>query len=71
MDYCDILNQNSLGLLEIQEWLIDVNLAIIYILTNFYIKKNSQSYCICYVRSLHIKIFVEMKKMDFCGTSLS
>ena len=42
MEYCELLNQNNLRLLEIQEWLIDVNLAITYLLTNFYIKKNSQ-----------------------------
>ena len=35
-----ILNRNKLSLLEIQEWLIDVNLAIKYLLTNFYINKN-------------------------------
>ena len=29
MEYCELLHQNSLRLLEIQEWLIDVNLAII------------------------------------------
>ena len=55
MEYCESLNQNNLSLLEKQEWLIDVNLAITYLLTNFYIKKNSQNYF--YVRSLHIKIF--------------
>ena len=38
MAYCELLYQNSLCLLEIQEWLIDANLAIIYLLTNFYIE---------------------------------
>ena len=38
MEYCELLHQNSLGSLEIQERLIDVNLAITYLLTNFYIK---------------------------------
>ena len=28
MEYCELLNQNNLNLLEIQKWLIDVNLAI-------------------------------------------
>ena len=46
----------KLQLLEKQEWLIDVNLAIIYLLTNLYSKKNCQIHCICYVRSLHIQI---------------
>ena len=55
MEYCELLNQNNLSLLEIQKWLIDVNLAITYLLTNFYIKKYSQNYF--YVRSLHIQIF--------------
>ena len=44
MEYCEVLNQNNLSLLEIQEWLIDVNLAITDLLTNFYTKKNSQNY---------------------------
>ena len=38
MEYCELLNQNNFSLLEIEEWLIDVNLAITYLLTNFYIK---------------------------------
>ena len=42
MEYYESLPQNSFDLLEMQEWLIDVNLAITYLLTNFYIKKNSQ-----------------------------
>ena len=37
VEYCELLNQNNLSLLEIQEWLIDVNLAITYLLTNFYV----------------------------------
>ena len=36
--YCELLYQNSLSLLEIQEWLGDANLAIMYLLTNFYKK---------------------------------
>ena len=39
VEYCELLNQNNFSLLEIQEWLIGVNLAITYFLTNFYIKK--------------------------------
>ena len=39
MGYCELFNQNKLSLLEIKEWLIDVNLAITYLLTNFYIKR--------------------------------
>ena len=42
MEYYESLHQNSFDLLEMQEWLIDVNLAITYLLTNFYIKKNTQ-----------------------------
>ena len=37
--------------------LIVVNLAMIYLLTYFYIKKNSQKYCNYYVRSLIIQLF--------------
>ena len=33
MAYCELLNQNNLSLLEIQEWLIDVNLIITYLLS--------------------------------------
>ena len=29
LEYCELLHPNSLCLLEIQEWLIDVNPAII------------------------------------------
>ena len=65
VEYCELLNQNKLSLLEIHEWIIDVNLAITYLLINFYIKKNSQNYCIFYVRSLHIQIFKEIKKKIF------
>ena len=57
MKYCELLNQNNVSLLEIQEWFIDVNLAITYLLTNFYNKKNRQNYFNFYVRSLHIQIF--------------
>ena len=46
-EYCELLHQNKLNLLDIQEWLIDVNpIDITYLLTNFYIKKNSQKYCV-------------------------
>ena len=44
MEYCELLNQNKLSLLEIQEWFIDINLAITYLLINFYIKNNCQNY---------------------------
>ena len=57
MEYCELLNHNNLCLLEIQEWLIDVNLTITYLLTNLNIKKNSQNYGIFYDRSLHIQLF--------------
>ena len=56
MEFCELLHHNSLGLLEIQEWLIDVNLAITYLLTNFYIKGNIKKYCYVYGWSLHIQI---------------
>ena len=42
MAYCELFYQNGLSLLKIQKWLIDANLAIIYLLSNFYIKNNSQ-----------------------------
>ena len=38
MVYCEILHQNSLNSLEILGWLIDVNLDIVYLLTNLFIK---------------------------------
>ena len=65
------MNITNFSLLEIQGWLIGVNLAITYLLTNFYIKKNSRIYLIFYVRSLHILIFYEIKKKDFCETCIS
>ena len=36
--YCELLHQTSLSLLKIR--LIDVNLAIVYLPTNFFVKKN-------------------------------
>ena len=39
MAYCDLLLHNNLSLLEIQGWLIDVNLVIVYLMTNFFYKK--------------------------------
>ena len=39
MAYCLLLLQNSLNLLEIPGLLIDVNLAIVYLQTNFFILK--------------------------------
>ena len=70
MKYCELLNKNK-SLLGIQEWLIVVNLAIKYLLTNFYIKKNSQNCCNFYGRSLNIQIFKEIKNIDFCETYIS
>ena len=49
MAYCDLLLHNNLSLLEIIGWLIDVNPAIVYLMTNFFFKKNSQNYCNFYV----------------------
>ena len=57
MEYCEWFNQNNLNLLEMQEWLIDGNLSITHLLTNFYIKKDTQNYFNFYVRLLHIQIF--------------
>ena len=56
MEYCELLHRNSLGLLEIQEWLFGLNLAATYLQTNFYIRKKSQMYYKIYVRSIHIQI---------------
>ena len=39
MEYYELLHQNSRGLIEIQERLSDMNLAIAYLLTNFDKKK--------------------------------
>ena len=57
MAYCELLLQNSLSLLEILGWLIDMNLAIVYLPTHFFIKKNSQNQCNFYVPQLIIQIF--------------
>ena len=57
MAYCDLLLHNNLSLFEILGWLIDVNLAIVYLQTNFFLKKNSQNYCNFYVWQLNIQIF--------------
>ena len=57
MAYCDLLLHNNLSLLEILGWLIDVNLAIVYLMTNFFFKENSQNYCNFYVWQLNIQIF--------------
>ena len=62
MAYCEILHQSSLRLLEIQGWLIEVNLAIVYVPTNFIIKKNSQNYCHFYMRQLNIQ---HLQKIDY------
>ena len=35
--YCELLLQNSLSLLEKLGWLFDMNLAIVYLLTNLFI----------------------------------
>ena len=43
-------------------WLIDVNLAIVYVSTNFFIKMNSQNYCHFYVRQIDFQIFKAIKK---------
>ena len=69
MEYCELLNQNKLSLLEIQEWLIDVNLAITYLLTHFDIKKNSQNYCI-FTFDYYILKYLR-KKIHFCETCIS
>ena len=70
MEYCELVHQDSLSLLEM-EWLIEVNLAIIYLLTIFYIQNNSDNYCKFYVRSLQVQIYKEIKKRDFCETCTS
>ena len=41
---------------------MDVNLAIVYLPTNFFIKKSSQNYCNFYVRPLNIQILSNSKK---------
>ena len=46
MAYCEPLLQNSLSLFGKLGWLIDLKLAIVYLPTNFFIKKNSLKYCI-------------------------
>ena len=54
MAYCELLLQINLGLLEIIGWLIDAYLAIVYLPTNIFIKKNSQNYFNFYVQQLNI-----------------
>ena len=65
MVYCELLHQNCLSLLEILGWLFDMNLAIVYVPTNLFIKMNSQNYCHFYVRQLNIRIFLAIKKNIF------
>ena len=58
MASCELLHQNSLNSLEILGWLIDVNLDIVYLLTNLFIKNEYKNkYCHFYVRQLNIQIF--------------
>ena len=67
--FYELLHQNSVCLLEILEWLIDVNLAITYLLTNFYIKKNSQKYCNLCLITTYSNILGN--KIDICETCIS
>ena len=72
MAYRELLLKNSLSLLALLEWLIDLNLAIVYLPANFFIKMNSQNYCNFYVRQLYIfKYFRQFLKIDFCETCIT
>ena len=55
MANCELLLQNSLSLLEVLGWLIDVNLAMVYLPTNFFIERIVK--IIANVRQLNIQIF--------------
>ena len=57
MAYSQLMLQNILSLLEILGWLIGMNLAIVYLPTNFLMKKNSQNKCSFYVPQLKVQIF--------------
>ena len=55
MANCELLLQNSLSLLEVLGWSIDVNLAMVYLPTNFFIERIVK--IIANVRQLNIQIF--------------
>ena len=51
----------DISLLEILGWFIDVNLAIVYVLTNFFIKRIVKINCHLYNRQLNNQIFWAIK----------
>ena len=57
MACCELLLKNSKKLLEKLGWLMDVNLAIVDLPTNYFIKKNCPNNCNFYVQQLNIQIF--------------
>ena len=66
MAYCELLLQNSLSLLE-----IDANLAIIYLLTNFYFKKIATIIAFFTFNHYIFKYFRQFQEIDFCETCIS
>ena len=63
MAYCELLLQINFGLLEILGWLIDAYLAIVYLPTNFFIRKKSKSLQF-YVQQQNILFRNELNKFN-------
>ena len=54
--FCKLLNKRSIRFYEMQEWLIDINLAIVDLLTKLTLK-NAQDYC--HFRSNYFRQFLK------------
>ena len=59
---CELLHLNSLALLEILGWLIDVKLAIVYLPTNLFIKKKKKILPFLRSTTKIFKYFRQVKK---------
>ena len=53
MAYCELSHQKGLSLLEILWRLFEVNLAIVYLWINFFIKDNSLKKLLPFLRNIH------------------
>ena len=66
MAYCELLLPNSLNLHEILGWLIDVNLVIVYLPTNFFIKRIVKITAFLCSTTKYSNILGSSKNIDFC-----
>ena len=72
MAYCELLLQNSLSLLVLLEWLIDMNLAIVYLLANFFLLiRIVKIIAIFTFDNYTFKYFRQFLNIDFCETCIS